>query len=227
MSSNEKTIKTRIIHKHDTETNWEKAVNFIPKNGELIIYDADSNNKFPRFKVGDGVTLINDLSFTIDVDQVYNPNSISPQSGIAVNEAIHSYDPQQIILGNPINANDVSPLEHNLDIKVTAETEIDLSTVKISRYGKNLINQAELCKAYTEVENGVYSSNFSNICLNETNKVRIPLKDYIGKVLVFSFKTKVSASGIRPCVTINNTNFYGDYVLYRSYSWYSCYNHSR
>jgi len=27
----EKMFNTRIIHKHDTQANWEKAVNFIPK----------------------------------------------------------------------------------------------------------------------------------------------------------------------------------------------------
>ncbi len=37
----EKNIKTRIIHKHDTEANWNLAVNFIPKQGELIVYDKD------------------------------------------------------------------------------------------------------------------------------------------------------------------------------------------
>ena len=35
---------TRIQLKHDTETNWNKAVNFIPKAGEMIIYDADGTN---------------------------------------------------------------------------------------------------------------------------------------------------------------------------------------
>ena len=34
----ENTIKTRIQLKNDTEENWNKAVNFVPKQGELIIY---------------------------------------------------------------------------------------------------------------------------------------------------------------------------------------------
>jgi hypothetical protein len=29
--------------------------------GELIIYDIDENHQEPRFKLGDGITLINDL----------------------------------------------------------------------------------------------------------------------------------------------------------------------
>lgn len=60
----------RVQHKHDTEANWLKATNFIPLDGELIIYDADEDNIAPRFKVGDGVTVVSSLPFTqADVDQ--------------------------------------------------------------------------------------------------------------------------------------------------------------
>ena len=53
---------TRIQLKHDTETNWNKAVNFIPKAGEMIIYDADGTNPV-RIKIGDGITVANNLPF--------------------------------------------------------------------------------------------------------------------------------------------------------------------
>ena len=53
---------TRIQLKHDTETNWNKAVNFIPKAGEMIIYDADDTNPV-RIKIGDGITVVNSLPF--------------------------------------------------------------------------------------------------------------------------------------------------------------------
>lgn len=59
-------IKTRIIHKHDTAANWELAVNFIPKQGEIIIYDKDSTYNHERFKIGDGATLISALPFAND-----------------------------------------------------------------------------------------------------------------------------------------------------------------
>lgn len=60
----EKNMNTRIQHKHDTEANWNKAVNFIPKAGELIVYDIDENYNYARFKIGDGVRTINDLEFS-------------------------------------------------------------------------------------------------------------------------------------------------------------------
>ena len=62
--SEKKLNNIRIIHKHDTEENWLKAENFIPLKGELIIYDVDDNNESPRFKIGDGETNVNLLSFS-------------------------------------------------------------------------------------------------------------------------------------------------------------------
>lgn len=59
----EKIINTRIINKHAVESDWLKAVNFTPKQGELIVYDRDSTYDYERFKIGDGTTNINDLPF--------------------------------------------------------------------------------------------------------------------------------------------------------------------
>jgi hypothetical protein len=39
----EKYINSRIQQKKDIEANWNKAINFIPKNGEIIIYGVDEN----------------------------------------------------------------------------------------------------------------------------------------------------------------------------------------
>lgn len=62
----EKTLSTRIIHKHDVESNWLLATNFIPKQGELIVYDIDSNYSYERLKIGDGVKNVNALPFATD-----------------------------------------------------------------------------------------------------------------------------------------------------------------
>ena len=72
----EKMLKTRVINKHETQEDWEKAVNFIPLEGEVIIYDPDNNHKKPRIKIGNGIlnpetgivegTNVNDLPFITD-----------------------------------------------------------------------------------------------------------------------------------------------------------------
>lgn len=61
----EKTLNTRIVQKHDTQANWDKAINFIPKIGEIIVYDADDNYPYARTKIGDGVTTVSNLPFTV------------------------------------------------------------------------------------------------------------------------------------------------------------------
>lgn len=62
-----KEIVSRIVHKHDIAANWENAKNFIPMKGEIIVYDIDQQHSHERFKIGDGVTLVNDLPFQVDI----------------------------------------------------------------------------------------------------------------------------------------------------------------
>lgn len=70
----EKNVKSRITHKHDTEANWKLAVNFIPKQGEIIVYDEDENYNYSRFKIGNGVSNVNDLPFSGEGEKVYKQN---------------------------------------------------------------------------------------------------------------------------------------------------------
>lgn len=58
-----KTFQGRIVQKHDTKANWDKAINFIPLKGEIIIYD-DLN----KIKIGDGSTKVGNLTFSNDLD---------------------------------------------------------------------------------------------------------------------------------------------------------------
>lgn len=81
-----KNIKTRIQHKHDLEANWLRAPGFVPLKGELIIYDAETQDTFNtaydvlsaelkdelgrttpithvRVKVGDGDRTVKELEF--------------------------------------------------------------------------------------------------------------------------------------------------------------------
>ena len=59
----DKSLKARLVNKHDTEANWLKATNFIPLQGEIVVYDIDNNYNYERIKIGDGSNLINDLPF--------------------------------------------------------------------------------------------------------------------------------------------------------------------
>ena len=56
-------LKARIQNKIDTTTNWAAAVNFKPLKGEIVIYSDAGENSTPRFKIGDGETLVSALPF--------------------------------------------------------------------------------------------------------------------------------------------------------------------
>ena len=58
-----KTFQGRIVQKHDTQANWEKATNFIPLKGEIIVYDY-----LKKIKIGDGTTKVGSLAFINDLD---------------------------------------------------------------------------------------------------------------------------------------------------------------
>lgn len=84
-----KTIATRVLQKTDTKANWDKATNFVPKKGELIVY-----SDLRRIKVGDGTTKVGDLQFLADSDtnthqsiktlKTDNTTAQSPSSGEAI-----------------------------------------------------------------------------------------------------------------------------------------------
>ena len=63
----EKNINARIIHKHDTEANWNLATNFTPKQGEIVVYDVDDTYTYERFKIGDGVINVTSLPFVTSI----------------------------------------------------------------------------------------------------------------------------------------------------------------
>lgn len=88
-----KNILSRIQHKHDTQANWEKAVNFIPLEGEIIVYDVDGTYSYSRIKIGDGATSVVDLPFT-DVPSDWSqtnetaPDFIKNKPSLATSEEI-------------------------------------------------------------------------------------------------------------------------------------------
>ena len=59
-----RSVNTGIINKHDTQANWDRDdVTFVPKLGEFIVYDIDSNFNYERVKMGDGVNVPKNLPF--------------------------------------------------------------------------------------------------------------------------------------------------------------------
>jgi hypothetical protein len=74
----EKRFKTRMQQKHDIEANWDRATDFIPMRGEIIVYDSEidvdgtllelpegrtDRYDYARFRIGDGRSYLKDLPF--------------------------------------------------------------------------------------------------------------------------------------------------------------------
>lgn len=57
-----KTIKARIQHLCKTESEWNQLPDFVPKAGELIIYQT---NSVPKIKIGDGKSRLRELDFVV------------------------------------------------------------------------------------------------------------------------------------------------------------------
>lgn len=85
----EKRINSRIIHKHDTEAKWRSLTDFVPSQGEVIIYDIDENFNYERIKIGDGTTSVSDLPFvSVDVDSEFSELSENPVQNKVVAKAV-------------------------------------------------------------------------------------------------------------------------------------------
>ena len=81
-----------IVQKHDIEANWNKATNFIPAKGQIIVYDIEIDIEgktlelpsgrtepitYERFKIGDGIKTVINLPFSsIELDNYYTKNEI-------------------------------------------------------------------------------------------------------------------------------------------------------
>jgi len=105
----EKLINGRIQHKHDVEANWLKAINFSPKEGELIIYDVDSTHNYPRIKIGDGETNVNALPFTQSLaiaDSKLDANSTNPVQNSVIKTTIDELNSKldRVVIGPDIES---------------------------------------------------------------------------------------------------------------------------
>lgn len=104
----EKTIKTRIQSKHETEANWNKATNFVPLKGEIIIYDPDTTYDYPRIKVGDGKTNVISLKFVTEgvAKQITDglAGKLSTTGKAADSDKLDGFDSSYFAVAETVNA---------------------------------------------------------------------------------------------------------------------------
>ena len=69
----------RISMLYRTEAEWLKLVDFVPEEGELVLYAPDENYNYVRMKAGDGRTNLQELNFFIDAacTEVFNQRAFA------------------------------------------------------------------------------------------------------------------------------------------------------
>ena len=92
----EKHINARIPQKIDSELNWDKAINFIPMKGEIIVYSKDENYSYDRIKIGDGIKKVKELPF-INLQSNWNQNDETKNDYIKNKPFGTVFEGQQII----------------------------------------------------------------------------------------------------------------------------------
>ena len=60
--------KSNAIIKTDLAENWAKAINYIPDQFTIIVYEFTDAS--PRIKIGDGLHKLEDLPFLIEKKEV-------------------------------------------------------------------------------------------------------------------------------------------------------------
>lgn len=132
----------------------EKSTNYnfnLPNSASDEI--ADINDISDNFRI---------IDEKLKVDQTFSEISEKPQSGKAVAEANKQYaeDTTNDIKsyanitfanalkgsksGSAILIDDVSPVSHNMGVKISSNTVTDLTAVKVSRCGKNLFDVSQV-----------------------------------------------------------------------------------
>ena len=108
MATANKTMKTRVQLKRDTEANWnlagpkENSPGFIPLEGEVIIYTPDATHNYSRLKVGDGSTNVTLLPF-IDAGTI-NGQTISNEVVMVSGALPNSGDSTRLYVNTTSNA---------------------------------------------------------------------------------------------------------------------------
>lgn len=122
----EKVLSSRIIHKHDVAANWSKATNFVPKQGELIVYDIDADYAYERIKIGDGTRNVNALPFVDDalratlVEQINAVDDrVDAVSALVGDTAVS----EQIAAANIIHVGPTEPTDPNIQVWINTAEE--------------------------------------------------------------------------------------------------------
>ena len=159
-----KKYNIKSISFHGTEAEWN-ASSYIPKAGEIIIYDADANNPV-RHKIGDGTTNVNALPFATGTAVLYTSQTLTneqkeqartnigaisvadipevPVTSVAGKTGAVTLTKSDVGLGNVTNESKAtmfaSPAFTGIPTAPTAENTVDNTQVATTAFVHNVVN---------------------------------------------------------------------------------------
>ncbi len=169
----DKTVKIRLVLKHDTEENWAKAANFIPKQGEVIIYDGAAGSP-SRVKIGDGVTKVNDLPF-VHKYLLDNQNTFT---------AIQKFSAEGIEIGSVrLSETALQELEAQAEQIPSKQDKTDNSLVTSAKTIVGAINELKGAITTGTVQNAVADEDGRNIKDTYIEEVQVASAEDVSGVL--------------------------------------------
>ena len=182
----EKTLNTRIQQKHDIELNWNKAINFIPKIGEIIVYDIDENYTYERFKIGDGTKTIIELPFAgitgleisdniVDLEGVNIIQNAHTLGGIAADQYALKSDLENLPdsnIGTITNINGIEPDENGTVILHANDVKAVTINLEETNEGEPALTNADTLGGISATEYAL-KSDLENIDLTNIDAVSL------------------------------------------------------
>ena len=143
-----KVLNSRVLLKNDLAAEWAKVPDFIPLEGEIIIYNYD-NGAAPKFKIGNGSTKISVLPFFNNLEELNYALSNTP-GGAAISaeklttDAGSATQPIYFINGAPVATT------HTLEASVPSDAKFTDTTYNVAtQYTNGLMSSADKKKLNT------------------------------------------------------------------------------
>ena len=154
--------KTRIQQKHAPSTDWAKATNFTPLDGEIIVY-----TDLQKIKIGDGVTKVGALEFT-------NSKDAETLTGASLSTILNSSDveiPTSKAVLNALNGKVNKVDGKSLSTEdYTTEEKNKLSGIE-SGANKTTVDSSLSSTSTNPVQNKVINTKFTSVQSNIDSKV--------------------------------------------------------
>lgn len=237
----------RFTLKNDTEENWKKAVNFVPKKGEPIIYNKDAKHNYSRIKIGDGSTKVSNLPF-VDIDNVAKlhadntftgVNTFNGETQFGPNAENYFNDDGSVYFNGDVNVNNFTA--YNLvDFTFATSVEVPTPTANNQAATKQYVDEKSKTaeKLSTPRNIGVSGNAISTaVPFDGSKNINIPISGLYNTALKWSDSGDTAGSitpmgtAIIPNFNANRIAFLPDDAIEVEYStdggntWTNCENH--